>query len=138
MSSEDQGVAEQKRKDEEKSRKTRIAVSKWRKKEKEAEEKRNADIQRLREENARLENDIRAQRAEMELFGTIVAAHDRASGGEFSRTPEGSQIKEFISEFLAGPGYGEQEKRDEGRSKGIPCRNESPTIRNCKKRDFHV
>ena len=111
----DQTDEEQKRRDEEKKEKNRIAVANHRAGQKKEEERRKAEIERFKEENRRLENKISAQRAELEFIGNIVFAHDQASGGQFSRTPEGAQIKEFISESPSGPGYGEQERTDEWR-----------------------
>ena len=112
--SSNQSEAEQNRKYEERE-KNRIAVRKHRDAQKEVEEKRKADIQYYKEDNMKLENDIRALRAEGEFFGRIVEAHDLASGGQFSRTPEGAQIIENISQFFTGPAQREQERREEGR-----------------------
>ena len=100
---------------EEKRRKGRIAVKKHRANRKEDDEKRKAAIQHCKEDNIRLENDIRVLRAEGELYRSIVEAHDRASGGQFSRTPEGSQLIENISEILTGPGDRQEERAEEGR-----------------------
>ena len=101
---------------EEKRSKNKIAVRKHRAAQKEEDEKREAEIQRYKEENMKLENSIRVMRAEGELFRSFVEAHDLASGGEFSRTPEGSQLIENISKILTEPGPGErkQERREEG------------------------
>ena len=117
--SSNQSEAEENRKYEEKKEKekekNRIAVRKHREAQNKVEEERKAAIQYYKEDNMKLENDIRALRAEGEFFGRIVEAHDLASGGQFSRTPEGAQIIENISQFFTGPAQREQERREEGR-----------------------
>ena len=76
----------------------RMAVRKHRDAKRIKDEERRADIKKLTEENMRLESNIQALRAQEELFRSIVDAHDLASGGQFSRTPEGSQIIENFSD----------------------------------------
>ena len=113
--SSNQSEAEENRKYEEKKEKNRIAVRKHREAQNKVEEERKAAIQYYKEDNMKLENDIRALRAEGEFFRRIVEAHELASGGQFSRTPEGAQIIENISQFFTGPAQREQERREEGR-----------------------
>ena len=79
--------------------KNRIAVKKHRATRKEEEEKRKAAIQHYKEENSQLEKNIQVLRAEGEIFRSIVEAHDRASGGQFSRTPEGYKLVDIISQI---------------------------------------
>ena len=81
-----------------------MAVRKHRDAKRIKDEERRADIKKLTEENMRLESNIQALRAQEEVFRSIVAAHDLASGGQFSRTPEGSQIIENISQFVTESG----------------------------------
>ena len=116
--SSNQSEAEENRKYEEKkekNEKNRLAVRKHREAQNKVEEERKAAIQYYKEDNMKLENDIRALRAEGEFFGRIVEAHELASGGQFSRTPEGAQIIENISQFFTGPAQREQERKEEGR-----------------------
>ena len=77
----------------------RMAVRKHRDAKRIKDEERRADIKKLTEENMRLESNIQALRAQEELFRSIVAAHDLASGGQFS-----SQAIENFSEFVTEPG----------------------------------
>ena len=55
-----------------------------------------------REENRKLENSILGMEAKLELLGRIVSAQDQATGGQFSNSPEGSQIANIISEIKNG------------------------------------
>ena len=93
----------------------KMAVRKHRDAKRTKDEERRAEIQKLREENMRLERNIHALRAEEKLFKSIVDAHDLASGGQFSRTLEDSQIIDNISDFMTVPGEREQQRREEGR-----------------------
>ena len=97
-----------------KREKNKIAVREHRDRKRLEDKERREDIQKLREENMRLESSIQALRAQEELFRNIIEAHVQATGGQFSSTPEGSQIIENL--FLTGqPGVREQERREEGR-----------------------
>ena len=99
--------------EEQKRRKNR-AVTKHRAAKKEEEEKRKTAIRQYKEDNMRLEASIQVMRAEGELLRSFVEAHEEASGGEFSRTPEGSQLIENISEILRS-GERTEERREDGR-----------------------
>ena len=97
-----------------KREKNKIAVRDHRDRKRREDKERREDIQKLREENMRLESSIQALRAQEELFRSIIEAHVQAPGGQFSRTTEGFQIIENI--FVTGhPGVIEQERREEGR-----------------------
>ena len=116
-SGENRSISDQSDAEQQRRRKNKIAVRKHRAAQKEEDEARKAAIQRYKEDNMKREISIREMRAEGELLRSILEAHDLASGGQFSRTPEGSQLMEKISQLLtaeSGPGE-EEERREEGR-----------------------
>ena len=60
------------------------------------------EIPVYREENRKLENSILGMEAKLELLGQIVSAQDQATGGQFSNSPEGSQIANIINGMEKG------------------------------------
>ena len=83
---------------EDKREKNRMAVKKSREK-KNKEEIRIAErISFLKEDNRRTKNNIDAMHSQLKLLKNIVTAHDTASGGAVSRSPQGSALLAIITE----------------------------------------
>ena len=81
---------------EDKREKNRMAVKKSREK-KNKEEIRIAErISFLEEDNRRRKNNIEAMDSQLKLLKNIVTAHDTASGGAVSRSPQGTEIFQII------------------------------------------
>ena len=97
--------------EQDKREKNKIAVRKHRDTKRTEGEERRENIQKLKEDNMRLESNIQALRAQEELLRSIIEAHVLKSGGQFSSTPEGSQI---IENMFGQPGVREQERRADG------------------------
>ena len=97
--------------EQDKREKNKIAVRKHRDTKRTEGEERRENIQKLKEDNMRLESNIQALRAQEDLLRSIIEAHVQTSGGQFSSTPEGSQI---IENMFGQPGVREQERRGDG------------------------
>ena len=82
--------------------KNRMAVRSSRAKKRREEEEIRMEIPVYREENRKLENSILGMEAKLELLGQIVSAQDQATGGQFSNSPEGSQIANIINGMEKG------------------------------------
>ena len=83
---------------EDKREKNRMAVKKSREK-KNKEEIRIAErISFLEEDNRRRKNNIEAMDSQLKLLKNIVTAHDTASGGAVSKSPQGSALLAIITE----------------------------------------
>ena len=83
---------------EDKREKNRMAVKKSREKKNKEEIKIAERISFLEEDNRRRKNNIEAMDSQLKLLNKIVTAHDFASGGAVSRSPQGSALLAIITE----------------------------------------